>query len=93
MVRKISKNYSNSELRSLLKELISYLPVISVDSRVINKALDSDDESMEINNIEDLEGNEEDSDLNIENEDVLIIEHILCIYLCMADKNGEHENI
>lgn len=37
-----------------------------------NKALDSDDESMEINNIEDLEDNEEESDLNIENEDVVL---------------------
>ena len=43
----LRKNYSISELRSLLKELISYLPVISVDSRVIDKALDSDIKDLE----------------------------------------------
>ena len=34
-------------MRSLLKELINYLPVISIDSRVINKALDSDIKDLE----------------------------------------------
>lgn len=43
----LRKKYSNSELRSLLKELIIYLPVISIDSRVINKALDSDIKDLE----------------------------------------------
>ena len=43
----LRKKYSNSELRSLLKELINYLPVISIDSRVINKALDSDIKDLE----------------------------------------------
>ena len=43
----LRKKYSNSELRSLLKELINYLPVISIDSRVINNALDSDIKNLE----------------------------------------------
>ena len=43
----LRKKYSNSELRSLLKKLINYLPVISIDSRVINKALDSDIKDLE----------------------------------------------